>query len=421
MAERFANPMHSPFPRINSERLWATLMQLAAIGATPAGGVCRLALTEEDRQAREQLMRWCREVGCTTEIDAVGNIFARRPGMDTTSAAVMSGSHLDTQPNGGRFDGAYGVVAALEVLRVLHENGIATRRPVELVVWSNEEGTRFAPSMMGSMAFAGLLSQGDVLDRTDFHGCRYGDELQRIGHQGQGLGGRSIAAYFEAHIEQGPVLEREHCTIGVVTGGQGQRWFDLRLSGQAAHAGSTPMAGRRDALWGAARMVQAMRDIALQCAPGVATVGELHVTPNSRNVIPGQVAMTVEIRHPEDRMLEQMEVQFKDALHQVVSAERLTFELTPKLVQPATPFDDACVSTVRQAAQREGHLHLDIVSGAAHDAIAIARVAPTAMIFVPCAGGISHDESESATPEDLAAGAQVLLRSILTASGVDQE
>lgn len=250
MAERFAKPMHNSFPRINSERLWATLMQLATIGATPAGGVCRLALTEEDRQAREQLIQWCREVGCTTEIDAVGNIFARRPGMDTTAAAVMSGSHLDTQPNGGRFDGAYGVVAALEVLRVLDENGIATRRPVELAVWSNEEGTRFAPSMMGSMAFAGLLSQSDVLDRTDFHGCRYGDELQRIGHRGQGLGERFIAAYFEAHIEQGPVLEREQCTIGGVTGGQGQRWFNLELSGQAAHAGSTPMAGRRDALWG---------------------------------------------------------------------------------------------------------------------------------------------------------------------------
>lgn len=388
-------------------------MQLATIGATAAGGVCRLALTEEDRQAREQLMEWCREVGCTIEIDSVGNIFARRAGADAKSSAVMSGSHLDTQPNGGRFDGAYGVIAALEVLRVLHEERIQTRRPIELVVWSNEEGTRFAPSMMGSMAFAGLMSERDVLDRIDFHGCRYGDELRRIGHAGQGLGGRAIAAYFEAHIEQGPVLELEKRTIGVVTGGQGQRWFDVRFMGQAAHAGSTPMAGRRDALWGAAQMVDAMRRIALQFFPGVATVGELHVTPNSRNVIPGQVLMTVEIRHPQDSVLEQMQESFKAALQQVANAEHLKFEMTPKLEQPATAFDDACVTVVRRAAQEEGYRHMDIVSGAAHDAIAVARVAPTAMIFVPCAGGISHDESESATPDDLAAGAQVLLRSVL--------
>ncbi|MEN9760173.1 MAG: hypothetical protein RL676_1324 [Pseudomonadota bacterium] len=405
--------MQASSPRINSERLWGALMQLATIGATPAGGVCRLALSEEDRQAREQLMGWCRQVGCVIEIDAVGNIFARREGRSAGAPVVMSGSHLDTQPNGGRFDGAYGVMAALEVLRVLHEQHITTDHAFELVVWSNEEGTRFAPSMMGSMAFAGLLSERDVLDRKDMQGRRYGDALAAIGQFGQGRSDRLIAAYYEAHIEQGPILERENCTIGVVTGGQGQKWFDLTLNGQAAHAGSTPMAGRRDALLGAARIIDALRKIATRFAPGVATVGELHVTPNSRNVIPGQVMMTIEIRHPRDSVRDQMEGEFRQALGAIASDECLTFSVETKLTQPATVFDTDCVSRVRDAARRLGYRHMDIVSGAAHDAIAIARVAPTAMIFVPCAGGISHDESESATPDDLAAGAEVLLQAVL--------
>lgn len=402
-------------PKIDGQRLWDTLMALAAIGATPAGGVCRLALSDEDRRARDQLARWCEEAGCRVEVDAVGNLFARRAGRDPQAAAVVSGSHLDTQPNGGRFDGAYGVIAALEVLRTLHDAGLETARPFELVAWSNEEGTRFAPSMMGSMAFAGLLAEDDVLARTDADGRRYGDELERIGYRGRGLGRRPIAAYFEAHIEQGPVLERERRTIGVVTGGQGQRWYDLRLAGQAAHAGSTPMAGRRDALVGAARLVDAVRRIAGAYPGGVATVGELNVAPNSRNVIPGEVRMTMEVRHPDDRQRDAMDAALQSAVREIAAGEGLEAELKTTLVQPATPFDPACVARVREAARAEGFAHLDIVSGAAHDAIAVARVAPAAMVFVPCAGGISHNEAESATPDDLAAGAQVLLRAVLAA------
>lgn len=402
-------------PRIDSRRLWDTLMALAAIGGTPAGGVCRLALSDEDRRARDQLARWCEAEGARVEVDAVGNLFARRAGRDPQAPAVLSGSHLDTQPNGGRFDGAYGVVAALEVMRTLQEHGLETRRAFELVAWSNEEGTRFAPSMMGSMAFANLLGEQEVLDRTDTAGLRYGDELERIGYRGRGLSHRPLAAYFEAHIEQGPVLEREGCTIGVVTGGQGQRWYDLKLAGQAAHAGSTPMAGRRDALVGAARLVEAVRRIALAHPGGVATVGQLQVSPNSRNVVPGAVRMSVEVRHPEDAQRDAMDAAVRAAVREIAAAERLGAELSDTLVQPATPFDAGCVARVRQAAQAEGLTHRDIVSGAAHDAIAIARIAPTAMVFVPCAGGISHDESESATPEDLAAGAQVLLRAALGA------
>lgn len=402
-------------PKIDAQRLWDTLMTLAAIGATPGGGVCRLALSDDDRRARDQLVRWCEQAGCRIETDAVGNLFARRAGHDPRAAVVMSGSHLDTQPNGGRFDGAYGVIAALEVLRALDDAAVQTARPFELVVWSNEEGTRFAPAMMGSMAFAGLLGVDEVLARTDADGLRYGDELARIGCRGSGLANRRIAAYFEAHIEQGPVLERERCTIGVVTGGQGQRWYDLRLTGQAAHAGSTPMAGRRDALVGAARLVDALRRIAEAQPGGVATVGELHVAPNSRNVIPGEVRMTLELRHPDDRLRDAMDAQLQRAVHETTAAEGLQAELKTVLVQPATAFDPTLVARVRAAAQAEGLTHRDIVSGAAHDAIAIARVAPAAMIFVPCAGGISHNEAESATPEDLAAGAQVLLRAVLGA------
>lgn len=404
-------------PKIDAQRLWDTLMTLAAIGATPGGGVCRLALSDDDRRARDQLVRWCEQAGCAVETDAVGNLFARRAGHGPRAAVVMSGSHLDTQPNGGRFDGAYGVIAALEVLRALDDAGMQTVRPFELVVWSNEEGTRFAPAMMGSMAFAGLLGEEEVLARTDADGLRYGDELARIGCRGSGLANRRIAAYFEAHIEQGPVLERERCTIGVVTGGQGQRWYDLRLTGQAAHAGSTPMAGRRDALVGAARLVDALRRIAEAQPGGVATVGELHVAPNSRNVIPGEVRMTLELRHPDDRLRDAMDAQLQRAVREIAAAEGLQADLKTVLVQPATAFDPTLVARVRAAAQAESLTHRDIVSGAAHDAIAIARVAPAAMIFVPCAGGISHNEAESATPEDLAAGAQVLLRAVLGSCG----
>lgn len=404
-------------PKINGERLWASLMTLAEVGATAGGGVCRLALSDEDKVARDLFVRWSREAGCHVRVDAVGNIFARRPGRDGALPPVMTGSHIDSQPNGGRFDGSYGVMAGLEVLRALNDAGIVTDAPLEVVVWTNEEGTRFAPSMMGSMAFTGLLDLQEVYQTTDTMGLSFGAELERIGYRGEGLGGLPIAAYFEAHIEQGPVLEEEGKTIGVVTGGQGQFWYDLVLEGQDAHAGSTPMARRRDALVGAAQIIQAVNCIASNFPPGgCATVGHLSVRPNSRNVIPGGVDMSIEIRHPDDAKRKEMDKAVRAAVSEAAELGRLKATLVQVLEQAAAQFDIRCVLAVREAASREGYAHVDMISGAAHDAIAIARIAPTAMIFVPCAGGISHNETESATPQDLAAGCQVLLRAMLEVS-----
>lgn len=404
-------------PRIDEARLWGALMTLAEIGATAGGGVCRLALSDEDKIARDLFVHWCREAGCRVRVDAVGNIFARRPGRNDALAPVMTGSHLDSQPNGGRFDGAYGVMAGLEVLRALNDAGIVTDAPLEVVVWTNEEGTRFAPSMMGSMAFAGLLHVQKVYEAIDAQGLTFGAELERICYRGEGLGGSPIGAYFEAHIEQGPVLEEEGKTIGVVTGGQGQCWYDLVLEGQDAHAGSTPMARRRDALVGAAQIIQAVNRIGRSFPPGgCATVGHLSVRPNSRNVIPGGVDLSIEIRHPDDVKRKAMDRAVRAAVCEAAELGRLKATLVQVLDQPATQFDTRCVEAVREAAAREGHAHMDMISGAAHDAIAIACIAPTAMIFVPCAGGISHNETESATPQDLAAGCQVLMQAMLTAA-----
>lgn len=404
-------------PKINGERLWGALMALAEVGATAGGGVCRLALSDEDRQARDLFVRWCQEAGCLVRVDAVGNIFARRAGRNDKLPPVMTGSHIDSQPNGGRFDGAYGVMAGLEVMRTLNDAGIVTEASLEVVAWTNEEGTRFAPSMMGSMAFAGLLPMQQVYECADAQGFTFGKELARIGYQGDGLGNSPIGAYFEAHIEQGPVLEAEGKTIGVVTGGQGQCWYDLTLAGQDAHAGSTPMARRRDALVCASQIVQAVNRIGSRDpSAGCATVGHLVVRPNSRNVIPGGVDMSIDIRHPDDMKRQAMDLAVRAAVSQAAQCCQLQATLVQVLDQPAVAFDARCVDVVRDAAIHEGYSHMDMISGAAHDAIAIARVAATAMIFVPCAGGISHNELESAAPQDLAAGCQVLLRSMLAAA-----
>jgi len=406
-------------PRISQDRLWNSLMALAEIGATAGGGVCRLALSDEDRRAREAFIRWCGEVGCTTHFDAVGNVFARRAGRNEALPPVMTGSHLDSQPNGGRFDGAYGVMAGLEVLRALDEAGVQTEAPIEVVAWTNEEGTRFAPSMMGSMAFAGLLDVEQAYRTADARGETFGAALDRIGHRGTSLGGRPLGAYFEAHIEQGPVLEEANTTIGVVTGGQGQTWWDLVLEGQDAHAGTTPMERRRDAMVGAAEIVQAVHRIGTGFPPGgCSTVGRVDVHPNSRNVVPGRVAMTIEVRHPDDGRRRAMEQAVQAAVTSAAEGAHLIANLTRVLDQPATPFDAGCIAAVREAAELEKCSHMDILIGAAHDAIALARVAPTAMIFVPCAGGISHNETESATPQDLAAGTRVLLRAMLARAGL---
>jgi len=404
--------------RIDAARLWQSLMEMARIGATAKGGVNRLALTDLDRESRQLFTRWCEDAGCTVSHDAMGNIFARRPGRDNTLPPIVTGSHLDSQPTGGKYDGAYGVLAGLEVVRALNDADFQTEAPIEVVVWTNEEGSRFAPAMVGSGTFAGVFALADSLAITDADGLTMGQELARIGYDGEGCGGREIGAYFEAHIEQGPILEAAGKPVGVVTGAQGQRWYEINLTGQESHAGPTPMAVRRDALVGAAAIVLAVNRIGHEFQPGAcATTGMIVSRPNSRNVIPGAVFLTVDLRHPDDARLAEMDTALRDAAGAAADATGLDLALEQIWSFDATPFDAQCVAAVRGAAQAAGLAHMDIVSGAGHDAIYMAGVAPTAMIFVPCKDGISHNEIESATPEDIAAGGQVLLQAMLERAG----
>ncbi|HVW67787.1 MAG TPA: Zn-dependent hydrolase [Steroidobacteraceae bacterium] len=397
--------------QIDADRLWNSLASMARIGATPKGGVCRLALTDLDRQARDLFVSWCREAGCVVRVDRLGNLFARREGTEPSRAPVVTGSHLDTQPTGGRFDGVYGVLAGLEVLRTLNDSGHATRAPIEVAVWTNEEGSRFAPAMVASGAFAGVFDEEYALSRRDLEGRSIGEELARIGYAGsEPLGGRPLAAFFELHIEQGPILEAQRKTIGVVTGAQGQRWYEIVLRGQEAHAGPTPMSRRRDALVGASQIVLDVNRIGQAHAPhACATVGLMQVDPNSRNTIPGRVFFTVDFRHPHEATLAAMDRELRHCVGKASQERGLEVDLRQIWHSPAVCFDPDCVASVRRAAQRLGLTHLDIISGAGHDACYLNRVAPTGMIFVPCENGISHNEVENAKPADLAAGAQVLL------------
>ena len=409
--------------RINPNRLWDSIMSMAKIGATEKGGSCRVALSDEDKAGRDLFVEWCIQAGCGVTVDTMGNIFARRKGEDETLPAVASGSHLDTQPHGGKFDGIFGVLAGLEVIRTLNEQGIKTRAPVDVAVWTNEEGVRFAPAMLASAVFAGVFDLDYGLSRADVEGRTVGAELARIGYGGtEQCGDRRFGAFFEAHIEQGPILEREGKTIGVVLGGQGCRWYDVTVSGQDAHAGSTPMEGRRDALIAAAEMAIALRQVALGHPPhAVCTVGEIHVSPNSRNTIPGQVRFTVDIRHADAEILDTIGREATARCQELARQQCVTMEIEEIWHQPPVHFEQGCISAVRAAARSLGIAHRDIVSGAGHDSFLISKVAPTSMIFVPCAGGISHNEEESATKEDVAAGCDVLLRAILDRAGVCAE
>ncbi len=400
--------------RINGARLWQSLMEMARIGATPRGGVCRVALTDVDRQGRDLFIRWAREAGCEVEIDQMGNIFARRAGTDNTLPPVLTGSHLDTQPTGGKFDGVYGVLAGLEVVRTLNDHHYATRHPVEVVVWTNEEGSRFAPSMVASGVFAGAYTLDYGLSLADLQGVTIGQELDRIGYAGlRPCGGQPVHTYFEAHIEQGPILEAARRTIGVVQGLQGQRWFDCTVQGMESHAGTTPMPRRRDALVGAMRMVQAVQDAALAQAPfGVGTVGQMLVHPNSRNVIPGRVDCSIDLRHPDDAALTAMAEAVHAALDRLGELQ-LTGSLHEIWYAPPTPFHSGPIAAVRRAAEGLHLPHMDMISGAGHDAKYLAQVCPSAMIFIPCKDGISHNEIEDASPADVAAGCDVLLQAIL--------
>jgi N-carbamoyl-L-amino-acid hydrolase len=403
--------------RINADRLWNSLMELAKIGATPKGGVKRLTLTDEDRGARDLFCRWAREAGLAVEVDGIGNIFARRAGTDPGLAPIAMGSHLDSQPSGGKFDGAYGVMAGLEVLRTLNDAGVRTRAPLEVVSWTNEEGSRFTPVMMGSGVFTGAFTLEHVRAQKDIEGKSVGGELDRIGYAGSARPHR-LGGYFEAHIEQGPVLENEGKTIGVVQGALGQRWYDVTVTGQDAHAGPTPMESRQDALIGASRLVLEVNRIAREF-PDYArgTVGFLQVKPNSRNVIPGEVRTTVDFRNAKVATLDAMCEALQRAAQAIEAECRVRIELRENVYFKPCEFDAALVAQVRAAAAALGHAHRDIVSGAGHDAVNVARVVPAAMVFVPCAGGISHNEIESATPADLAAGCNVLLHAALGAAG----
>ncbi len=405
--------------KIDADRLWQSLMDLAQIGATPLGGVRRITLTDLDRQGRDRVAGWFKAAGLEVRVDPIGNIFGRRAGRDPKRPPVVAGSHIDTQPSGGKFDGNYGVLAGLEVVRTLNDHGVRTDAPIEVAVWTNEEGTRYTPVMMGSGVFAGVFPLDYVLARTDIEGKSVGDELQRIGYAGNAPTGTPVGAYFEAHIEQGPILEDTKNTIGVVTGALGQRWYDVIVTGMNAHAGPTPMPLRKDALLAAAMLVVEVNRIAHDQAPhGRGTVGFMQVAPNSRNVVPGEVRFSVDFRHPSDDGLRAMERALRTACARVGAERNVEVKAEEVVYFPPCHFDPECVAAVRAGAQAFGYPHLEIVSGAGHDAVYVARVAPAAMIFVPCKDGISHNEIEDASPADIAAGCNVLLHAMLArASG----
>ncbi|MFA5664268.1 Zn-dependent hydrolase [Castellaniella sp.] len=408
---------HPTMLKVNGARLWTSLMDLARIGPTPKGGSCRLALTDLDTQGRDLVTGWMKEAGLDIRTDQIGNIIGRRAGQNPGLKPVAMGSHIDTQPTGGRFDGCYGVMAGLEVMRILNDHGVRTQAPLELMIWTNEEGARFAPAMMGSGVFCGAIPLQSALETVDRDGKTVGDELARSGYAGSlPVPGVLPDSYFEAHIEQGPVLEDERKVIGVVSGSLALRWYEITVTGNEAHAGPTPMHLRQDALFAATHLMQAVVRIARAHAPeGRGTVGIVDVRPGSPNVIPGTVRFTVDLRHEDPARLDDMDAQLKLACRQL--SETVGYAVQASLKEtwdfPATPFDAHCVGLVRDQAEARGYSHRDIVTGAGHDAVYMATVVPTAMVFVPCRDGISHNEAEYAEPEHLEAGANVLLGAVL--------
>ncbi|MBL6456753.1 Zn-dependent hydrolase [Belnapia sp. T6] len=401
--------------RIDGKRLWDSLMSMAEIGATPKGGVKRLTLTDVDRQGRERFRGWCEALGLTVRVDAIGNMFARREGRDPKRLPVLMGSHLDSQPSGGKFDGALGVIAGLEVMRSLHDLGIQTEAPIELVNWTDEEGSRFGHSLMGSGAWAGIYPLEKVYGLKDVEGVSVEEALTGIGYKGEVPAKPFPAdAYFELHIEQGPILEKEGKQIGIVTGAQAQVWYDAVVTGQDAHAGTTPPSARRDALVCAARIIDLVdRMMRARGEDGRGTVGQLHVLPNSRNVVPGEVRFSVEFRHPDFAEIERLAAQFPREAGFIARDCGTPLKLEELFRLPAQPFDPGCVDLVRQAAVRLGLPAREIVSGAGHDAVYVARSVPTAMIFTPCKDGLSHNEAESIEPGEAEAGCQVLFEAVV--------
>jgi len=405
--------------RINGPRLWTSLMDLARIGATDKGGVKRLALTDLDRQGRDLVVQWGREAGLAITVDKIGNVFMRREGTNPALPPVVTGSHIDTQPTGGKFDGNYGVLAGLEVIRTLNDHGIRTEAPIEVAFWTNEEGSRFVPVMMGSGVFCGAFSLEIACAARDTEGKSVGEELARIGYAGeQTPGEHPIGAYFEAHIEQGPVLEDADKVIGVVPAVMGLSWYDCTVGGMEAHAGPTPMHLRRDALQVATVIMQEVVAIANRYPPyGRGTVGMVQVFPNSRNVIPGQVKFSIDLRNVTDDLLNTMHEEITAFIDRTRQDTGLAIDLERVSYYPPCPFHPDCVDAVRAATATLGYSSMDVVSGAGHDAIYVARLAPAGMIFVPCKDGISHNEIEDAQPGHLEAGCNVLLHAMLARAG----
>ena len=401
--------------RIDPARLWDSLTAMAEVGATPKGGVKRLTLTEVDREGRKRFAGWCEAAGLTVRVDSMGNMFARRPGRDPSRPPVLFGSHLDSQPTGGKFDGALGVIAGLEVMRTLQDLNIETEAPLELVNWTDEEGSRFGHSLMGSGVWSGVYDQDATYALRDTEGVSVIEALEGIGYRGEEPAAPFPAdSYFELHIEQGPILEREGKRIGIVTGGQAQVWYDAVVTGQDSHAGTTPPSTRRDALLGAARIVLLVDGLMrARGEDGRGTVGRLQVLPNSCNVIPGEVRFSVEFRHPSGEEIEALAAEFPRRAEEITKELGLGLELRELFRIPAQPFDPACVALVREAAARLGLPSREIISGAGHDAIYVARRIPSAMIFTPCKDGLSHNEAESILPEEAADGCQVLFEAVL--------
>jgi N-carbamoyl-L-amino-acid hydrolase len=401
--------------QIDKARLWRDLQDMGDVGATPTGGVRRLALTPEDGAGRDLFVRWCRDAGYAVRVDTMGNIFARRAGEDDAAAPVVTGSHLDSQPVAGKYDGPYGVLAGLEALRTLDRHGVRTRRPIEVAVWTNEEGARFQPPSIAAAVVAGSIAPADALEVRDSQGVRFGDALRAIGYDGAADPVRPpIHSYIEAHIEQGPVLEGGNTDIGVVGGIVGVHAYEVELGGQAAHTGTTPIPYRKDALLAAAHIIEGVRQLALRAEPhGRASVASIKVTPNARSVVADKVVLTADCRSTDDAKLDAMHAELLELFKTAARKENVEVRWRNYWSVAPTRFDPGCIEAVRRAAQAQGYSHHDLFSGAGHDAMHIARMAPSAMIFIPCKDGLSHHEAESITAEQAEAGANVLLHTLV--------
>jgi len=405
-----------PTLRIDAARFWSTVMRSGEIGPGKAGGLRRLALTDADKEMRDLFVTWCTEAGCTVAVDRVGNIFARRPGTDNHLPPVLVGSHLDTQMAGGKYDGIVGVLAGLEILRTLDERRIRTRRPLELVCWTNEEGARFTPPMVASGAFASVFDVDWVLGLLDDDGKRFGSELERIGYAGKTeVGGRGIDAYFELHIEQGPLLDREAVPVGIVTGGYAVRGMHVDVRGETAHAGPTPMDRRRNALIGAAMLAVAVNDVGWKyhATEGKATVPRLVAWPNKAGILAEYAQLTCDVRHAEPEMADRMWADVKAAIPECASRANVEMRIAGEWQFGSERFDPGCIRLIREAAQQVGVPHRDLLSQAGHDAYYISRIAPTAMIFTPCRDGVSHNEAEHADRDTTVPGVNVLFHAVL--------